>query len=181
MLGILDSTLVFFLPLGIDAVVIFMAASHPRTAWLYPLLATAGSVIGSALTYWAGRKLGSAGLSRFVSEGRLQFVRKRLRRHGAFTVAALSLIPPPFPFTPFVLVSGALHFSRLRLFSGLAIARLLRFGLEAMLAVKYGNALVHWMGSDTFKVAIGIFIAVAIIGTAASGSVIVRRARRIAD
>jgi membrane protein YqaA with SNARE-associated domain len=181
MLGILDSTLVFFLPLGIDAVVILMAARHPDTAWLYPVLAASGSVIGSGLTYWAGRKLGSAGLSRFVPEGRLNFVRKRLRRHGAFWVAGLSLIPPPFPFTPFVLVSGALHFSRLRLFPALAVARLVRFGLEAALAVRYGDALVYWMRSDTFKIAIGMFIAIAIIGTAVSGLVVVRRARAIRD
>ena len=180
-LGILDSTLVFFLPLGIDAVVILLAARHSDTAWLYPLLATAGSVIGSAITYWAGHKLGSKGLSRFVSEGRLQFVRKRLRRHGAFTVAALSLIPPPFPFTPFVLVSGALHFSRMRLFPALALARLVRFGIEAALAVKYGNALVYWMGSETFKIAIGVFIGVAIVGTIVSAFVMLRRARQIRD
>ena len=180
-LGILDSTVVFFLPLGIDAVVILMAARHTGYAWLYPLLATAGSVIGSSVTYWAGRKLGSRGLSRIVPAGRLQFVRNRLRRHGAFTVAALSLIPPPFPFTPFVLVSGALHFSRLRLFPLLAVARLVRFGIEAALAVKYGDALVHWMGSETFKIAIGVFIAIATVGTVISAFVVIRRARTIRD
>jgi membrane protein YqaA with SNARE-associated domain len=180
-LGILDSTLIFFLPLGIDAVVILLAASRPHQAWLYPVLATAGSVIGSALTYWAGRKLGEHGLSRVVPERRLQFVRKQLRRHGAFTVAALSLIPPPFPFTPFVLMSGALHFSRYRLFPSLAAARLIRFGIEAALAVKYGSVLVYWMGSDTFRIAIAIFIAVATIGTIVSAFVIVRRTRRIVD
>jgi membrane protein YqaA with SNARE-associated domain len=57
-LGILDSTLIFFLPLGIDAVVILMAARRTEMAWLYPLLATAGSLVGSAFTYWLGRKLG---------------------------------------------------------------------------------------------------------------------------
>ena len=180
-LGILDSTLIFFLPLGIDAVVILMAARHPSQAWLYPVLATAGSLIGSALTYWAGRKIGEHGLSRFVSEGRLQFVRRRLRRHGAFTVAALSIIPPPFPFTPFMLMSGALHFSRLRLFPTLAGVRLLRFGIEAALAVEYGDELVHWMRSDTFKIAIGIFIAIAVIGTAVSAFLIIKRAKRISD
>lgn len=180
-LGILDSTLIFFLPLGIDAVVILMAARHPETAWLYPLLATAGSVIGSALTYWVGRKLGEHGLSRLISERRLESVRRRLRSHGAITVAALSLIPPPFPFTPFVLMSGALHFSRLRLFPFLALARLLRFGVEAALAVKYGDALVYWMGSETFKIAVGVFIAIAVIGTAVSALVMMRRAKRIAD
>ena len=180
-LGILDSTLIFFLPLGIDAVVILMAARNTQMAWLYPLLATAGSLIGSGLTYWLGRKLGEHGLSRFIPAGRLQFVRKRLRTHGAFTVAALSLIPPPFPFTPFVLTSGALHFSRFRLFPSLALARLLRFGIEAALAVKYGNALVYWMKSDTFKIAIGSFIAIAIVGTIISAFVIVRRARTIPE
>ncbi len=180
-LGILDSTLIFFLPLGIDAVVILMAARNPHKAWLYPVLATAGSLIGAAITYWAGRKLGEHGLSRFVPEGRLQFVRKRLRRNGAFTVAALSLIPPPFPFTPFVLTSGALQFSRFRLFPSLAAARLLRFGVEAALAVKYGGALVQWMQSDTFRIAIGVFVAIATIGTIVSAVVMVRRARRIAD
>ena len=180
-LGILDSTVIFFLPLGIDAVVILMAARHTSLAWLYPLLATAGSLSGSALTYWLGRKLGEHGLARFVPAGRLQFVRTRLRRHGAFWVAALSLIPPPFPFTPFVLTSGALHFSRLRLFPSLALARIVRGGLEAALAVKYGDALVYWMGSGTFRIAVGVFIAIAVMGTAISAFVIFRRARRIGD
>ena len=180
-LGILDSTLVFFLPLGIDAVVIFMAARNPELAWLYPVLATTGSVLGSALTYWAGHKVGEHGLSRFVPAGRLQLVRSRLKRHGAFTVAALALIPPPFPFTPFVLVSGALHFSRLRLFPMLALARLVRFGLEAALAVKYGDALVGWMASDTFRIAVATFIAIATIGTIVSAFIVIRRARRIED
>lgn len=180
-LGILDSTLVFFLPLGIDAVVILMAARNTELAWLYPVLATIGSVIGAALTYWAGHKVGEHGLSRFVPARRLQLVRKQLKRNGAFTVAALALIPPPFPFTPFVLVSGALHFSPLRLFPMLALARLLRFGLEAALAVKYGNALVGWMASDTFKIAVGAFIALATIGTIVSAVVMVRRTRLIRD
>lgn len=180
-LGILDSTLVFFLPLGIDAVVILLAARNTELAWLYPVLATAGSVLGSALTYWVGHKAGEHGLSRFVSAGTLHLVRKRLRRHGAFTVAGLALIPPPFPFTPFVLVSGALHFSRLRLFPMLALARLLRFGLEAALAVRYGDALVGWMASGTFRIAVAVFIAVATIGTMASAFVVIRRVRRIED
>ena len=156
-------------------------ARNPSQAWLYPLLAASGAVIGSAITYWAGRKIGEHGLARFVPKSRLASVRTHLRRHGAFTVAALALIPPPFPFTPFVLTAGALHFSRLRLFPLLGAARLLRFGLEALLAVKYGAALTTWMASDTFKFAIGGFIAVAVIGTVVSAIVVVRRNRRIED
>ena len=39
-IGALDSSLVFFLPLGIDFVVIIMAARKPELFWLYALLAT---------------------------------------------------------------------------------------------------------------------------------------------
>jgi membrane protein YqaA with SNARE-associated domain len=180
-LGILDSTLVFFLPLGIDAVVILMAARHPSIAWMYPLLATAGSVIGSAITYWAGRKIGARGLSRFVPQRRLDGARSYLRSHGAFAVAGLALIPPPFPFTPFVLTAGALHVSRMRLFPLLGLARLVRFGLEAWLAVTYGEELTRWMASEQFKIGVWVFVGIAVLGTIVSALIIVKRARRIED
>lgn len=180
-LGILDSTLVFFLPLGIDAVVILMAARHPSIAWMYPVLATTGSVIGAAVTYWAGRKIGSKGLIRFIPHRRLESARAYLRSHGAIAVAALALIPPPFPFTPFVLTAGALHVSRMRLFPLLGLARLIRFGLEAWLAVTYGEQLTRWMAAEEFKVGVWVFVGIAVLGTAVSAAVIVRRARRIAD
>ena len=43
-MGALDSSLIFFLPLGIDFAVIILAARKPELFWLYALLATAGSV-----------------------------------------------------------------------------------------------------------------------------------------
>lgn len=180
-LGILDSTLVFFLPLGIDAVVILMAARHPSIAWLYPVLASAGSLIGAGITYWAGHKIGSKGLSRFVPQRRLDGARAYLRSHGAFAVAALALIPPPFPFTPFVLTAGALHVSRMRLFPLLGLARLIRFGLEAWLAVTYGEQLTRWMAAEEFKIGVWVFVGIAVLGTIASALVIYRRSRRIVD
>ena len=42
-MGALDASLVFFLPLGIDFVVIIMTARKPELFWLYALLASAGS------------------------------------------------------------------------------------------------------------------------------------------
>ena len=59
LMGALDASLVFFLPLGIDFVVILMVARKPQLFWLYALLATIGSVSGAAVTYWIGRRWGS--------------------------------------------------------------------------------------------------------------------------
>src|SRR4026207_765555 len=94
-LGALDASMVFFLPFGIDALVIYL--SSPRRAlapttlssppfgidalvislsarngmlfWIYPLLATAGSVTGAAVTYWIRHKGGGAGPRRMDRGG----------------------------------------------------------------------------------------------------------------
>jgi membrane protein YqaA with SNARE-associated domain len=65
-LAALDGTLFFSLPFGIDAVVIILSARLHGRAWLVPLLATAGSLTGAALTFWMGVKIGDAGLERYV-------------------------------------------------------------------------------------------------------------------
>src|SRR5215471_2640524 len=125
-MGVLDASVVFFLPLGIDFVTIIMAARRPDLFWLYALLATIGSLVGSAGTYWIGWMIGEKGLRRFVRERQLSRVKMRVDR-GAFVVAALAVIPPPFPFTPFVLGAGAVEMSAWPFFGVLAIARVVRF------------------------------------------------------
>src|SRR4051812_10993145 len=163
-MGILDASMVFFLPLGIDFVVILMAARKPELFWLYALLATLGSVLGAAGTFWIGKKAGEKGLTRFVHPKRLERVKARVDR-GAFVVAGLGLIPPPFPFTPFVLASGALGMNGWVFLGTLAAVRVFRFGVEAALASHYGSQILRWMKTPMFTGIVGVFIALALIGT----------------
>ena len=58
----------------------------------------------ATLTFWMGKKVGEAGLDRWVPRRRLTRIRKRIREQGAIALAVLDLIPPPFPFTPFSLL-----------------------------------------------------------------------------
>jgi membrane protein YqaA with SNARE-associated domain len=176
LMGVLDASMVFFLPLGIDFVIILMTARHPDLFWLYALLATAGSIIGAAGTFWIGGKAGEKGLSRFVSPRRLRKVEARVNR-GVVVVAALGLIPPPFPFTPFVLASGALRMNAWSFLGSLALVRLLRFGVEAALAHRYGSQILRWMRTPTFKIVVGVFIALAVIGTIVSAIALYRSSR----
>ena len=57
-LAALDSTLFFSLPFGIDAAVILLAARDATFAWAVPMLATGGSLVGAAMTFWMGGKAG---------------------------------------------------------------------------------------------------------------------------
>lgn len=175
-IGALDASVVFFLPLGIDFAAILMSARKPEWFWLYALLATIGSTLGSGGTYWIGKKIGEKGLSRFVSERQLQRVKARLDR-GAFVVAALGVVPPPFPFTAFVLGAGAFELRMWAFFVWLVLARLLRFGFETALAAYYGSQIIRWMKTPMFKTVVGGFIVIVVIGTIASAVVVWRKAK----
>ena len=176
-LAFLDSTLFFSLPFGIDAVVVIVAARLPDAWWVVPLLATAGSVAGAALTFWMGIKIGEQGLERQVAPKRLKQIRSRVRNNGAIAFAILDLIPPPFPFTPFVLAAGALKVKIRLFFVTLTVTRLFRFGVEAALALVYGRRIIAWLDSDRFKDIVLVVIVAAIGLTALSIVRVVRSTR----
>jgi membrane protein YqaA with SNARE-associated domain len=176
-LAALDSTLFFSLPFGIDAVVIILAARFHEMWWIVPLLATFGSVSGAALTFWMGVQIGEKGLDRWVPDRRLDRIRRRVRESGAVALAVLDLIPPPFPFTPFVLAAGALEVAPRTFFLTLVACRIARFGLEALLALRYGRSILRWLDSDLFHDVVTFFIVFAALLTTVSIVKIVRSAR----
>lgn len=178
LLGALDASVVFFLPLGIDFVVIILSARKPELFWLYALLATLGSILGAGFTFWLGRKVGEAGLKRLLKPSTLKKVEHRVGHSAAATVAALGIIPPPFPFTAFVLVSGACRINPWQFLSALAGVRLVRFLIEAGLAAYYGRGILTWMQSKTFTGLVVTLTTLAIVGTIVSAIAMYRSVRR---
>jgi membrane protein YqaA with SNARE-associated domain len=176
-LAALDSTLFFSLPFGIDAAVIILAARLRDLWWIVPFLATAGSVAGAALTFWMGMKIGEQGLERWVPAKRLERIRAKVRKKGAIALAVLDLIPPPFPFTPFVLAAGALEVKARLFFVTLIACRILRFGLEAALAATYGQGVMRMLDSDLFHDIVMFFVVIAIGLTILSFVKILRMSR----
>ncbi len=175
-IGILDASIFFFLPLGIDFVTILMTARKPGLFWLWALLATLGSTVGSATTYWIGQAVGEKGLTRFVRPRQLERVRARIER-GAVVVAMFAVVPPPFPFTPFALAAGALELQPVPFFSALTLARAVRFAFETGLAFRYGSQILHWMETPTFEAVVGTIIVLAVAGSIVSGVLVWRSTR----
>src|SRR5262245_11883326 len=105
LLAILDSTMVFFLPAAIDTAVVVMAARRGQLFWFYPIMAVVGSLIGVALTFTFGKKIGEPGLEHFISKKKLNNVRRKIDKKGVVAIGMTAAIPPPFPFTAFVLTS----------------------------------------------------------------------------
>ena len=178
LMAALDTSMLFFLPFGIDALVIFLSARNEQLFWSYPLLATAGSLTGAAITFWIGRKVGEVGVERLMPARRLERLKCKVNEKGAIALALPAVLPPPFPLTPFILTCGALDVNRTRFFVTFGTVRLLRFGLEALLARTYGRGILAVLQSDTFQMIVAGFIVVAITGTIISAVLLWRSTHR---
>ena len=177
-LAALDSSVFVFSPMGPDALVVYLAARDPSRFWLYALLTTAGSTLGAAFTYWMGRKVGEAELTRFVPARRLERVKQRVTNAGALVMALPAALPPPFPLTAFVLMCGALEVSATRVFAVFAGTRLLRFGAEALIARRYGTVLLRVLESTTVQIAVAIIAVVVVVGSVVAIVPMLRRSRK---
>lgn len=174
-----DSTVFFWFPFGVDAAVILLVARNTGRAWLYPVIATTGSVLGTAFTLWMGKKIGEAGIARYVPKRRLQAATAKVKSKGATAIAVLGIVPPPFPFTPFVLASGALEVDFQRFLTALTMVRLARFGAEALIAARFGRLAIRWLNSSAMQFLVGALIVLAFAGTAVGLYELARR-RRVA-
>jgi len=171
----LDSTLIVVIPLAVDIAVIVLTSRSRDLVWLYPIIASLGSLGGAAVTFYIGRRVGEPGLEHFVSKGRMDRIRRRIEDQGAVALAVLDLLPPPFPFTACILAAGALEVSPSIFFMTLVLTRLLRFGVEATLAFFYGRQIIGWLQSTTFEyIGIGLFV-FAIVATAIGAIQLVRK------
>jgi len=166
LLGIADNSVV---PLtgSMDVLTIWLAARH-REPWpYYALMATLGAVIGGYITYSLARKGGKQTMERKLSERRAAKVYEAFERWGFWAVAVPALLPPPFPFVPFLLAAGALQYSRQKFLAALSLGRLVRYTIVAGLGALYGNQIVRFF-SRYYKPAVSILVALAVIGAAVS-------------
>lgn len=172
-----DSSQVYVVPFGIDALVVVLAARHGDIFWIFPPIVTVVSLVGSALTYWVGRTAGHAGLPRLVPAHHLDRIKACLDRTGDGATVVAAVLPPPFPLTAFLLTSGALDLNRSRFFLVFGMMRLIRFGAVALLARHYGEYLVQMLESDELQRAVVTAALLACMAAIASGAILWHRAR----
>jgi membrane protein DedA with SNARE-associated domain len=109
------------------------------------------------------RKAGEEGLERFVSKKRVEQVKAKLQNRGFITVFLATLIPPPFPFTPAVMTASALQTPKAKLLGAVFVGRLVRFGVEAILALYFGRQVIAFINSDVVTYIVYGLIGIAIV------------------
>src|SRR5580700_7349945 len=118
LLGVADNSVI---PLtgSMDVLTIYLAARHRQTWLYYALMATLGAVIGGYITYALARKGGKQAMERKLSKRRAAKVYRTFERWGFAAVAIPAVLPPPFPFVPFLLAAGAMQYSRKKFLAAL--------------------------------------------------------------
>lgn len=167
LVGILDSSFLF-LPFGNDLLILSLAARYPaKLAW-FAAFASLGSVSGSMLIDFISRKGGEQGLSRILPARRIEYVKQRVRTHAGYAIAIAALLPPPFPFTPFVAAAAALQYPRWRMIAVLLSARMLRFSVIGMLGIAFGERVLHLIDSPLVKGSLIALLVICVIGSGVS-------------
>jgi membrane protein YqaA with SNARE-associated domain len=167
LLGLVDSSIIPTFG-SLDALTIVFAAAHRAWWWYYGLMAAIGSVAGAYISYKLGRKAGKEGLEKKFGEARLKRVYDYYGRGGFWAVFVPSILPPPFPTSPFLVSAGALNYSVRDFMIAVSIARTIRYMLIAGVGALYGRALLHLFRSHQRGMLIGA-IALGVTGGIAIG------------
>src|SRR5215212_41816 len=164
LMSALDSSFLV-LPFGNDLLLIaLVSSSRESLRWIaYVIVSAIGSVVGVFFIDLIMRKTGEKGLERFVNQKRIEKVKAKLENKAGVTVFVATLIPPPFPFTPAVMTASALQSPRGHLLIAVFLGRLLRFGIEAVLALYFGRQVLAFMNSDVVTYVVYGLIGIAVI------------------
>jgi len=176
LLGILDSSFLF-MPLGNDLLVIALTAAHGQRMLYYVAMATVGSVVGVAITHWVSAKGGQKGIEGDRKSRQVAYIERKVQQHGAIAIATAALMPPPFPFTPFIIVAAALQYPRRKMLLIIAGCRAARFAIEGSLALVYGRRIIRLAQLPSVQIFILALVAISIAGSAWSIFTWVRKGR----
>jgi membrane protein YqaA with SNARE-associated domain len=150
-------------PAGTDVLLLLVSIERPDTAVLCAVLATAGSLLGSAVFYEIVRKGGEKYLLRYTLSGRGKRFRAWAQRYGLVTVFISALLPIPFlPLKVFAACVCAMGVSRTRYLLVLAAARIPRYAGLAYLGAQLGENSTAWIKAHTWHMgalAAALFVA----------------------
>jgi membrane protein YqaA with SNARE-associated domain len=161
LIGALDSSLLS-LPEINDYLVMGRCLEHHSAVIYFPLFAAFGSVIGCLLLYSIMRRGGQALLRRRFRAEHILKAERAYARFGVLALAVPAVLPPPLPFKIFVATAGALEYPRWRFLLTVMIARSLRYYVEGILAVYYGERVLRFI-KDNGLVVISIVFGLGLV------------------
>jgi membrane protein YqaA with SNARE-associated domain len=145
--GLVDSGTI---PIPMDPLIATWAWNDHRHAYLYVLMAAAGSAVGGLIPFLLGRAGGELFLLRRIDRARYEAMMARFEKQEFLAMAIPSAMPPPTPWKAFVFGAGVFEMNIWHFLLAVFTGRAVRFGVEAALTIKYGPQIINVVG-DLFK------------------------------
>jgi membrane protein YqaA with SNARE-associated domain len=145
--GLVDSGTI---PIPMDPLIATYAWNDHRHAWLYVVMAAAGSAVGGLVPFLLGRAGGELFLLRRIDRTRYEAMMARFEKQEFLAMAIPSALPPPTPWKAFVFGAGVFEMKIWQFMLAVFTGRAVRFGVEAVLTIKYGPEIINVVG-DLFK------------------------------
>lgn len=147
---------------GVDVLLITVAATSPRLAYVSAICAIVGSLVGSVVLFGIARKGGEVFLQKYIERGVGKRLHAWFERYGLVTVFVPAASPLPMPMKIPVFCAGALEVSWSSFLVVVATARAIRYFALAWLALRYGVMTLtylkhHWVA--VLLVALGLAVA----------------------
>lgn len=135
-----------FIGLPIDAVVVGYVYQDRVRFFLYVLMASAGSALGSIVIYFIGYKGGEELLRKRISPDRFERIHSAFDKHPFWGLMFPAMLPPPTPFKLFALAAAVSEMGFVRFVLAIFAGRMVRFLLLALLTLKFGPEAVRLIG-----------------------------------
>ncbi len=138
------------IPVPMDLILATFVWNDRKHFYLYVLMAAAGSAIGGLIPYLLGRAGGELFLLKHVDRVKYDALMVRFEKREFLAMTVPSMLPPPTPWKLFAFGAGVFGMPVWRFLLAVFLGRLVRFGVEALLTIRYGPEIIH-IASDLFK------------------------------
>jgi len=136
-----------FMGLPMDAVIAGYVYQTPSRFFLYALMASVGSALGSIVIYVIGYKGGEELLRKRISPQRFEKIHSAFDKHPFWALMFPAMLPPPTPFKLFVLAAAVSEMGFVRFLLAVFSGRMVRFLVLALLTIKFGPDVVRLFGA----------------------------------
>jgi len=137
-----------------DLLIVWQTIKNPHLWWYYAAMTTLGSVAGSMVVYYIGRRGGEAFLRKRFKAAHVDRVQRAFERYGWWVMVAIAFAPPPTPYKIFVLLAGVGGIGPGAFALAVAVGRALRYGAEGWFARMYGQAAAQFIRTNLADVAL---------------------------
>jgi membrane protein YqaA with SNARE-associated domain len=135
------------IPVPMDLIIATYVWNDRKHFYLYVLLAGVGSAIGGLIPFLLGRAGGELFLLRRVDRARYEAMAARFEKQEFLAMAIPSMLPPPTPWKLFAFGAGVFEMPIWNFMLAVCVGRIVRFGVEAVLTIRYGPEIVNFAGA----------------------------------